>query len=337
MAENTTAEETVESDKPAELVEVTFRNSREEEVVRKVYPEVAKFITSRAEARGEFELSKRRLTRERQQYIWDKEDEYYADPTHAAGTFDWYTVGHNWDRERDAAGGGLRDLEHRYNDFVMGSSFASPDRYRRENPNSWEILRNEARAAGHKMVVWLVENCLGSEHEASILVKYLPATVEELWAIAKEDNEMCGVFDRYMEQAIAAGLFANSDIPASLREQRALRGWLTRTYGSSYARELTPRLKPIIKAEREDAVTKARAEWDKELLEKFSASSDMNELIRSLADGHPLVQQHLNRSDAAKAAWERRRAQQDQPGQDSAPEEAVLFDGVDQVAGVTFE
>lgn len=321
MAENMTAEETVESDKPAELVEVTFL-SRGVTITRAVYPEIAKFINSRKQAERDLYTARRLARRSRQAYIWDKEDEYHANPAHVEQAFDEYSAGREWDRAN--RGSTSRDAENKYYDFINASHREPSHRNNAENPNSWAILREEAHAAGHKMVVWLIDHTLSNESEATILVKYLPATVEELWTIAKEDNEMCQVFDRYMEQAERAGLFKDDDIPASLREQRALSNYLRRQYGSNYSTDVMGRLKPILNAEREDAVAKARAEWDKELLEKFSASSDMNELLRSLADGHPLVRQHLNRSDAAKAAWERRRAQQDQPGQDSASEGTVV-------------
>ena len=334
MAENKIVEETVESDKSAELVEVSFV-SKGVVITREVYPEVAKFINSRKQAEADYYAALRQSARTRQAYIWEKEDEFFADPANVGRSFDEYSVGRQWDRINRAST--RQETERKYFDFVNASHREPSYLNRAENPNSWAILRDEAHAAGHKMVTWLVDNTLENESEATILVKYLPATVEELWQIAKDDHEMCGVFDRYMERAERAGLFKDIDIPASLREQRALRSYLTRNYGSSYARDTMTHLAPVLTAEREAAVTKARAEWDKELLEKFSASGDMNELLRSLADGHPLVQQHLNRSDAAKAAWERRRAQQDQSGQGSASEEAVAVDGVDQVAGVTSE
>lgn len=310
MADSTTTEESVESDKQ-ELVTVTFRNGRNQEVTREVYPEIATFITSRLEAEGQFYAAQRLARRARQQYIWDKEDEFYADLGRTGMAFDASMAGRDWDRANPEDTS--RRSEERYMDFVNGSARDSANRHRREHPNSWEILRSAAQAAGHKEVVWLVDHTLSDEYEATILVKYLPATVEELWEIAKDDHEMCHVFDRYMELAEEAGVFSDTPVPASLREQRALRNWLRRTYGDRYARDIIPQLKPAFRAEREDAVATARAEWDKELLDRYAASKDLSELLRSLADGHPLVQQHLNRSDAAKAAWERRRAQSDEP------------------------
>lgn len=326
---STETKEKTQENTAAELVEITFRDGRGVRVTREVYPEIAKFVTSRDVAEREHNAARRRLTRERQQAIWDKEDAFYADPEHAHQTFDEYNAGRAWDRAQ-TGGSGFAQADQRYHDFVLGSAFAPVGRNDAANPNSWEILRDEAREAGHKAVVWVVENCLTNETEASLLLKYLPASVEELWTIAKDDHDMCGVFDRYMDRAAEAGVLKEmgAEIPASLREMRALRQWVARNFGGSSTVQVMERVKPILRAEREDAVAKARAEWDKELLEKYASSSDMAELLRSLADGHPLVQQHLNRSDAAKAAWERRRAQQDQPGQDSASEEEFSPDAI---------
>lgn len=292
------------------LVSITFRNGRGQDVTREVYPEVAKFVTSRKEAERELATAQRKVARERQAYIWDKEDEHYADPNNTSGSFDSYAAGYQWDRENPQSNN--RELERKYNDFIAASRCDSDARRGRGNPNSWEILRNEARAAGHKAPAWIVEHCLNNEYEAGIIIQYLPATVEELWMIAKEDHDMCRVFDQYMDQAQAAGLFSDNDLPASLRETRALQSWARRNFGGNYVGDLIRHVKPVVKAEVAAAVEKAKIEWDKELLERVDDREVWDTTLRALAaDGtHPTIQAHLNRSDAAKAAWARRREQE---------------------------
>lgn len=310
MSDNTKAEE---------LVEITFRDGRNREVTRKVYPEVAKFITSRREGEGEWRRFTREYDRERQRIAWEKEDEYYA-AGNPEGSFDAYSTMRQYDRDRREA---RHTAERKYYDLIQASALRPRNRNNPDNPNSWETLRQEAEAAGHKIVTWLVDHCLDQESEATVIVKYLPATSEELWTIAKEDHEMCEVFDRFMNQATAAGLFKDEELPASVREVQALRQYVSRNYGRDYIKPLMDRVRPIVKAEVAEAVVVARAEWESELLAKYQEATDMRELLRSLADSHPLIQTHLNRSDAARRAAETRR-------QNSMAERNELADRVGQ-------
>lgn len=295
--------------KAEELVEITFRDGRGREVTRKVYPEVAKFTTSRKEAEREWYNFSRQYDRERQRACWAKEDEHYADPANAEGTFDSYNFIREYDRERrQSTLADRHTAERKYYDFIQASGLNRRNRNNPDNPNSWEILRQEAEAAGHNIVTWLIDHCLDQEAEATTIVKYLPATTEELWKVAKEDHEMCQVFDRFMVQAQAAGLFKDEELPASVREVQALRQYISRHYGGGNVQPLMERVRPIVKAEVAEAVAAARTEWESELLAKYAEAGDMRELLRSLADGHPLIRTHLNRSDAARRAAERRRA-----------------------------
>jgi len=289
MGENNSTGNKINTD---ELVEITFRNNRGDMVTRRVYPEVAKFHTSREAALVEHRRGQSLYNRDMQRYVWEKEDEYYADPENAGrpDSFDSYSAQREWQRLPENRNRN-RENDERYNDFVSGSARNPDHRYSSENPNSWAILREEAAAAGHKVITWLIDHTLESEHEATILVKYMPASAPELWDIAKDDNDMCTVFDRYMERAEAAGIFEGMDnaFTASMKEQMALRSYIRRTYGSGYARDFMARVAPILRAEREDAVAQAKAEW-----QKYDEAYAENV--------------HRNRSEGARRAAETRKA-----------------------------
>lgn len=293
------------------LISHTFTAGNGSEITRLVYPEVEKFHRSIREASVTYQRARVELNRERQRYLWLKEDEFYASPTYDPNrTYDSYADGRQWDREQGRSGAiTSRELEHRYYDFVGANSFHASNRYNSDNPNAWAILREEAYASGHEMIVWIVDNCRNESMEAQMILNYLPATPAELWAAAKEDNSMCEVFDRFMEQAERAGLFKADDLPAGMRQMQALRSYIRRTFGSSYIAEFTRSITPIIKANVEYQVKEEREQWERDLLAKFSASKDMDELLRSLAEAHPILQTHVNRSDAAKQAWARRRGE----------------------------
>lgn len=288
------------------LVKISFKDGRGEDVEREVYPEIAEFITSRLEKQRAVGVARRTYERARQQAVWEREDKFFADPDHLGMAFDDYRASRQWDQENRDAAAGYRVLEREYDLFASA-------RYRTQSgvPNSWNILRDAAREAGHKEVVWIVDHCLDNEHEAFLLLQYLPATIDELWKIAKEDHDMCGVFDRYMERATAAGVIKDEDLPVAVREMSAMMNWFRRNFGSGYMGEMRTHVRRIINIEREAAVAEAREQWDKELLAKYAASQDMRELLRSLAQDHPVIQTHLNRSDAARRAAETRRRNQE--------------------------
>lgn len=310
-----------------ELVKISFKTGRNGEIEREVYPEIAKFIASRREAEQAMRLAQRAASRARQEYIWKKEDEFFADSSHAVEGFDDYNAGREWDRQNIDMSHSA--IERRYVDFTYPSRRGHPAR-----PNSWDILHDEAQEAGHKEVVWIVDHCLDNNHEASLLLRYLPATVDELWKAAKEDHDMCVVFDRYMEQALAAGVLTDKDIPAAVREMSAMMNWFRRNFSSASAGEARTHVRRIVAVEREAAVAEAREQWDKELLAKYAASQDMRELLRSLAQDHPVIQTHLNRSDAARRVAEARRANRevaDRLERVIQAEEAEAVEGLDHI------
>lgn len=253
----------VETKTDAGLVSITFTNGRSEQVTREVYPEIAKWQNSRVEAQQAYEVAVRLARRVRQQYLWDKEDEWYRDPANRPNTFDEYVVGRQYDRDTSRSDDPetLRNLEHKYTDFINVGARRPNGRHNVDNPNSWAILHEEAQAAGHKTITWIIDNCMDNEHEATIILRYLPAAVEELWEIAKDDHEMCQVFDRYMERAEAAGVLQTGDVPEALRERRAIRSYLRRVHGTGYIREIMEHVDRIARVEREAAVATARAEW----------------------------------------------------------------------------
>lgn len=148
------------------------------------------------------------------------------------------------------------------------------DRFREAEQAADTARRNASRDlllnSPHREVKWIAENCLFAhqggdiEGHARSILKILPATTEEIWTEAKERRDMCDVFDRFYDQAEAAGLFNGGEAPAGARELMALRNYIRRSYGSSYMREFMPHVDRVIKAVREDAdrrLAEARAEW----------------------------------------------------------------------------
>lgn len=265
MGENTGK---ITADSNDELVEITFTNQSGTRVTRRVWPEVARFVNSRAQATIDYRRAQTEYERASQRYVWAKEDEWYADPANlnAPNGFDSYTAQREFRRTDEGQRLSLREAEQRYYDFLNGGGLRPEHRNNQENPNSWEILRREAEAAGHKVIVWIVDNTLEYENEARMILNYLPSNSAELWEIAKEDNNMCEVFDRFMRSAERANVLGDLDagISASVKEQLALRSYIRRTYGIGYAREIMTHVDRVVRAEREAAdkrLAEARAEW----------------------------------------------------------------------------
>lgn len=291
------------------LVEIEFTNVRGDTVTRKVYPEIAKFVQARKAAEIELDNDRRRIRRAQQTYVWQKEDEWLAQHGDTSN-FNEYETQREYQRlhPNDIQ----RAAEQRYWRFV-NAEYRGHGTREGEQLNSWAQLRTDAEAAGHATIVWIIDNCMDNEHEAGILLHYMPASVDELWTIAKGDHDMCGVFDRYMERAERAGIFKDEDLPLAVREYHAMSNWVRRTWGQRYVRDAMTQVKRVVRVERETALADARAQWDRELLAKYAESQDMRELLRSLAqDGHGTIQTYLNRSDGARRAAETRRRNQEQ-------------------------
>lgn len=189
---------------------------------------------------------------------------------------------------------------------------ADADEFRRltrERDQAYELARQAQNGEGsaralltgsaHKEVAWIANNILfngrGSEEEnyAKTILRALPADQETLWRIAKDENGMCEVFDRYFDQAQAAGVFGNQDMVAA-REMAALRSYVRRNWGGSYMSDLQRRLDPVLKAVKADyerKLTEAKAEWQRQ-------------------DEARAENIHRNRSEGARRAAETRRLNQ---------------------------
>jgi hypothetical protein len=227
-----------------DLVEMETKNGE----IRKVYPEIAEFFASRKTAEMEWRLYGVEYDKKVNDAVYEKQIVAIA----AGQSFDTYEVREEVQRALHEE---RRTAETKYNDMI------SSRRARRNNPagnpNSWEILSKSPR----KEVAWIVDNCMDNESYALTILKYLPATIDELWVIAKDDNNMCGVFDQYFERALAAGVIKDADISGALREWSALGNYIRRNFGGHAFADVRQRLRPIIKAEVAYALEKAKAEW----------------------------------------------------------------------------
>lgn len=308
------------------LVEITFRNQRNNRVTRNVWPEVAEFVRSREAANIAYRMAQTEQNRAMQRYVWEREDAFNAEHPDRYGEFDTYRAQREWQRLPENRTT-LTDAEYRYYDFVNASALTPSNRRNAENPNSWEILRKAAEAAGHKVIVWLIDNTLEAESEATLLVKYMPATAAELWEIAKDDNDMCQVFDRYMERAERAGLFEGMEdnFTASIRQQMALRNYIRRQYGHGYARDIMDHVKPIMRAEREEAAAEAVKALQERLVAAVRDGQTPGEFIRAVnaAGDYPVLQAYVNRSDG-----QRRRGEQATLDRLAATEAHIASEGV---------
>lgn len=132
------------------LVEITFRDQRGNTVTRNVWPEVAEFHRSREAAHVEYRKAQTEYNRAMQRYVWEREDAFHAENPDRYGDFDTYRAQRDWQRLPENRGA-LQAAEHRYYDFVNASALTPGNRRNAENPNSWEILRKAAEAAGHKI------------------------------------------------------------------------------------------------------------------------------------------------------------------------------------------
>lgn len=127
-------------------------------------------------------------------------------------------------------------------------------------------------ASSHREVAWIARTILQGQADNGEQTEYardilaiLPATTEEIWAEAKDNRGMCDVFDRYYDQAEAAGVFSiDGSAATAAREIAALRSYIRRNYGGSYVSTFMEKLNPILKAYQADAdkrLEDARAEW----------------------------------------------------------------------------
>jgi hypothetical protein len=113
----------------------------------------------------------------------------------------------------DADGG--RALHEKYRKYCYDDSdegYEQRRAFRKERSALWSS-RDEAREAAwaalkessDPLVKWIAENCADYRDQAETILRALPATAEELDAIA-EEHDWCGVWNGFRDQAADAGV-----------------------------------------------------------------------------------------------------------------------------------
>lgn len=219
---------------------------------RRMYPEVAEYLRTfrtaqrdledaQAQAEFEFRQGERRLRREAEDAgrLWDT----YSNRDQANAHRE---LSRARTRAYDNASAAHRTAQRTVLDRLLNSS--------------------------HREVQWIAQTILRDRADndeqtgyARDILAILPATTEQIWAEAKDNRGMCDVFDRYYDQAEAAGIFnADGKAVTAAREIAALRNYIRRNYGGSYVGAFMEKLTPILKAYEADYTAKleaAKAEW----------------------------------------------------------------------------
>ena len=89
---------------------------------------------------------------------------------------------------------------------------------------------NALKTASAPLVRFIAENCKEYQDEAVHVLKALPATLEELDAVAT-GRDWCGIWDGFRDQAVDAGLFG--EVKPLSEARRALNVWLDVHWGMS--------------------------------------------------------------------------------------------------------
>lgn len=229
---------------------------------RNVYPEIAEFFAMREKADVDQRLADLRAVRD----FHDTEYRLQIEAVERGDlNFDAYAATDQARREQRAV--------------TRVSQQARSDAY----TAAWRLLTESS----HKEVKWIAENCRSYETECLTILRYLPATLEELWSVAKDHHGMCEVFDQFAEQAEAAGLFESVDskTPEVIKKRGEIMRRIRRDYGSGTSRSFMVYLEEYAKLN----VDAAKAEWQK--LDEAQAENT-----------------HRNRSAGARRAAETRRA-----------------------------
>lgn len=239
--------ETVTPEVEATLVPITYKREQ-----KRVYPEVAAYLTQRQEidwtyedavnaAHTEYSRSETEYTRQVQREHGRYFDRYEHSEDRAAQM--------EWRRVRDA-----KTLE--------------ADRVKRD---ALEGLKTGLTSSSNLIVKWIAENAIFASQGQEVeeygrdILAILPATTEQIWAEAKDKRGMCDVFDRMYNDAEAAGIFTDGAPLPGFRELMALRNYIRRNYGDSYTRDIMRNVDRAVKAIREDydkRLTEAKAEWE---------------------------------------------------------------------------
>lgn len=236
-----------------ELVEHTFNRK-----TLKVYPEIAEFFRVKADADRMLQLG---YAKADAAYNAEKNTKYIAYLEGGGNPGEWderREMGELYETRRRER----REVEGKYYDLIEIGRIDPARRTNPDNPNVWADLRDKTT---HKEVKWIMDNTVRSQpYESEIMLHYLPSSVEELWEYAKTDHQFCTVFDQFMTQAEAAGIFSEFTSQVGMKEFRALQSWMRRELYGSTATEITRRVSSIMKAMREDAekrLIEAKAEW----------------------------------------------------------------------------
>lgn len=234
----------------ADLVEIPYHGE-----TRLVYPEIAEFIKALDEAQRDHQREMAKIHREYAEAEYTKRMDWLSNPANDPRGWDSYSA---LGADRQAHRRAQSAAEAKLTDLTSARAYLPRYRHNADNRNLWQELHNKST---HPVVRWIVENCRDYESEALIILQHLPASIDRLWEVAKEDNDMCSVFDDFMIQAKAAGVLEGLDVhvPVSTKERMALRSYIRRTYGSGYTRDLMPRIDRIVKTE----LDAAKAEWQK--------------------------------------------------------------------------
>lgn len=240
---------------------------------RRIYPEVAAYLKGRAVAHRE-----RQLATIENDNAWSIESLKIQWAAEDAGQHIY----------------GRGEYADRYRAAERAHSERAQEIRRRRNGGDRALLESP-----HPEVKFIAEKCLFAdqgeevERHARTILSILPATTEEIWTKAKAESEMCGVFDRFYDQAEQAGVFQKEgeDPFPGMRELVALRGYVSREFGHNYAARVMEKMHPALKAVKADydrRLEEAKAEWQKQD-EAYAENT------------------HRNRSEGARRAAETRR------------------------------
>ncbi len=246
---------------------------------RRIYPEVARYLQGYKEALRDHRRVTDKLDYEyqtaRQELEWSAED--------ASASVDWrYDQGdEHWVLKRD--------LDRAYNEQREAARLA------------FTQVGHELLESPHKEVKFIAKECLfaheGSEIEghARTILGILPADTEEIWRVAKEEADMCRVFDQFYQRAESAGVFQKEgeDPFPGMRELAAFRRYIERNHGISSTTRIMERANPAFKAIKADydrRLEEAKAAWQR-LDEAHAENADRNrsEVVSTDGHGNPLL------------------------------------------------
>lgn len=94
------------------------------------------------------------------------------------------------------------------------------------------VARNEAwnalKGSSEPLVRWIAEHCKDYQSEALVVLRALPATLDELDELA-DRQDFCHIWNQFRDQAAEEGLFGEIRKPSEAR--KAMNRWLNEEYG----------------------------------------------------------------------------------------------------------